>query len=75
LLAIRKRQPDERSKAAFFLGRLEEARGNLDLALSWYVQATDGRGEPQFAKEANAGRARIAKRLRSVDSSPSHDPP
>jgi ferric-dicitrate binding protein FerR (iron transport regulator) len=74
LLAIRKRAPDERGKAAFFLGRLEEARGNLDLASTWYGEAVQGKGDAQFAREANAANARIAKRHR-VASPPSHDPP
>ncbi len=72
LLAIRKRVPEDRCKAAFFLGRLEEARGNLELALSWYAQAMEGRVDPQFAEEAKAGKARITKRIRSVDPQSSH---
>jgi ferric-dicitrate binding protein FerR (iron transport regulator) len=75
LMAVRQRAPDDRSKAAFFLGRLEEARGNLELAQSWYSQAMAGNADPQFAAEANAGKARITKRIRSVDSRPSHVAP
>jgi hypothetical protein len=75
LLAIRKRSPEDTSKAAFFLGRLEEARGNLDLALGWYAQAMEGNPEPHFAQEAKAGKARIAKRMRSFDVAPAHSAP
>jgi ferric-dicitrate binding protein FerR (iron transport regulator) len=75
LVAIRKRAPDDRSKAAFFLGRLAEASGNLELALGWYSQAMEGKADPQFAEEANAGTARVTKRIRSVDSRPSHVAP
>jgi tetratricopeptide (TPR) repeat protein len=75
LLAIRKRSPDDASKAAFFLGRMEEARGNLDLALGWYAQAMEGNPEPHFAQEAKAGKARIAKRMRSLDAAPAQFAP
>jgi ferric-dicitrate binding protein FerR (iron transport regulator) len=75
LLAIRRRSPDDTSKAAFFLGRLEEARGNLELALDWYAEAMAGNPEPHFAQEAKAGRARIVKRIRTLDSRPSHAAP
>lgn len=68
LLTIRKRSPGDTSKAAFFLGRLEEARGNLELALDFYAQAMGGNPEPHFAQEAKAGRARIEKRMRGLDS-------
>jgi tetratricopeptide (TPR) repeat protein len=75
LLAIRKRSPADTGKAAFFLGRLEEARGNLALALGWYAQAMEGNPEPHFAQEAKAGEARIAKRMRSHDADPAHSAP
>jgi transmembrane sensor len=75
LLAIRKRSPGDTSKAAFFLGRLEEARGNLDLALDWYAQAMEGDPEPHFAQEAKAGKARITKRMRSLPARPAHPAP
>ena len=75
LLAIRKRSPGDSSKAAFFLGRLEEARGNLDLALDWYAQAMEGDPEPHFAQEAKAGKARITKRMRSLPAHPAHPAP
>ena len=75
LLAIRKRSPEDTSKAAFFLGRMEEARGNLDLALGWYAQAMEGNPEPHFAQEAKTGKARIAKRMRSFDVAPAHSAP
>jgi len=68
LLSVRKRSPVERSRAAFFLGRLEEARGNLDLALGWYSQAMEG-------NVAKAGKARIVKRIHSVESRSSHVAP
>jgi hypothetical protein len=68
LLAIQKRSPEDSSKAAFFLGRLEEARGNLELALDYYRRAVQGDPEPHFAQEAKAGTVRIAKRMRSRDS-------
>ena len=70
LLAIRKRSPEDASKAAFFLGRLEEARGNLELALDSYAQAMEGDPEPHFAQEARVGKARIAKRMRGLDVHP-----
>jgi tetratricopeptide (TPR) repeat protein len=71
LLAIRERSPDDLSKAAFFLGRLEEARGNLKSALGWYSEAMEGAREHHFVQEAKAGRARIVKRMRTLDSQPS----
>jgi ferric-dicitrate binding protein FerR (iron transport regulator) len=61
LIAIRKRSPNDASKAAFFLGRLEEARGNSEAALGWYSHAMQG-GEPQFVAEAKAGKARLLRR-------------
>lgn len=67
LLTIRKRAPGDTNKAAFFLGRLEEARGNLELALDFYAQAMGGNPEPHFAQEAKAGKARIEKRMRGLD--------
>jgi tetratricopeptide (TPR) repeat protein len=75
LTTLRKRSPDDASKAAFFLGRLEEARGNLELALDWYAQAMEGSPEPHFAQEAKAGKARIAKRMRSLDTRSAHTAP
>jgi tetratricopeptide (TPR) repeat protein len=75
LTNLRKRSPDDASKAAFFLGRLEEARGNLELALDWYAQAMEGSPEPHFAQEAKAGKARIARRMRSLDAHPAHTDP
>jgi hypothetical protein len=75
LLTIRTRSPGDTSKAAFFLGRLEEARGNLELALDFYAQAMGGNPEPHFAQEARAGRARIAKRMRGPDTHPAHTAP
>jgi transmembrane sensor len=67
LLTLRKRSPGDTGKAAFFLGRLEEARGNLELALDFYGQAMEGHPESHFAQEAKAGRARVAKRVRASD--------
>ena len=75
LLTIRKRSPDDTSKAAFFLGRLEEARGNLESALGWYAQAMEGNPQPNFAQEAKTGKARIVKRMRSLDVHPAHAAP
>jgi transmembrane sensor len=74
LMAIRRRSPDDRGKAAFFLGRLEEARGNLELALSWYSQAMGDNTELQFAEEAKAGKSRVGSRIRSSDSRSSGAP-
>jgi hypothetical protein len=75
LLAIRKRSPEDSSKAAFFLGRLEEARGNLELALGFYTRAMEGDPEPHFAQEARAGTVRVAKRMRSLDARPARTAP
>jgi tetratricopeptide (TPR) repeat protein len=75
LTTIRNRSPDDTSKAAFFLGRLEEARGNLELALGWYGQAMEGTPQPNFAQEAKAGKARIVKRMRGLDVHPAHAAP
>jgi tetratricopeptide (TPR) repeat protein len=75
LLAIGKRSPEDSSKAAFFLGRLEEARENLELALDYYRRAVEGDPEPHFAQEARAGAVRIGKRMRSRDSHPDRNAP
>jgi hypothetical protein len=69
LLAIRRRAPDQAGKAAFFLGRLDEARGNADAALAWYTRALEN-AQGTFVQEAKAGRARMAKRLSVPSSSP-----
>jgi hypothetical protein len=69
LLAIRRRAPDQAGKAAFFLGRLDEARGNADAALAWYTRALEN-AQGTFVQEAKAGRARMAKRLSAPSSSP-----
>lgn len=74
LMAIRKRSPDDAGKAAFFLGRLEEARGNLETALGWYAQAMQGKTEPQYFEEAKAGRERIGKRTADAPTRPSRTP-
>ncbi len=71
LMAIRKRSPDDAGKAAFFLGRLEEARGNLETALGWYAQAMQGKTEPQYFEEAKAGRERVGKRTLAAPARPS----
>jgi ferric-dicitrate binding protein FerR (iron transport regulator) len=74
LMAIRKRSPEDAGKAAFFLGRLEEARGNLETALGWYAQAMQGKTEPQYFEEAKAGRERIGKRTADAPTRPSRTP-
>jgi hypothetical protein len=75
LMILRRRSPDDASKAAFFLGRLEEARGNSKLALSWYTQAMKGNLESHFLVEAKAGSARIVKRTGAATAQPSHFEP
>jgi ferric-dicitrate binding protein FerR (iron transport regulator) len=75
LLTIRRRSPSDTSKAAFFLGRLEEARANLELALDFYAQAMAGNPEPHFAQEAKAGRARIERRMRGLATNPAPSAP
>jgi ferric-dicitrate binding protein FerR (iron transport regulator) len=74
LMAIRKRSPDDSGKAAFFLGRLEEARGNFETALGWYTQAMQGKTERQYFEEAKAGRERIGKRTADAPTRPSRTP-
>jgi hypothetical protein len=74
LMAIRKRSPDDASKAAFFLGRLEEARGDSEAALVWYSRAMQGKTDLQFVEEAKAGKARVGKRLGAAPSQPSGSP-
>lgn len=74
LMAIRKRSPDDSGKAAFFLGRLEEARGNFETALGWYTQAMQGKTEPQYFEEAKAGKGRIGKRTTAAPTRPSRTP-
>ena len=63
LLAIRRRSPADGGKAAFFLGRVEEARGNYELALRWYSEAADARQGAGFVSEARAAKTRVAKRV------------
>lgn len=70
LMAIRKRAPDDAGKAAFFLGRLEEARGNLETALGWYTQAMQGKTEPHYFEEAKAGKERLGKRAAALPTQP-----
>jgi ferric-dicitrate binding protein FerR (iron transport regulator) len=65
LLAIRRRSPSDAGKAAFFLGRLEEARGRYREALAWYSEVTPGRADRDFVAEATAARARVADRIRT----------
>jgi hypothetical protein len=65
LLAIRRRSPPDAGKAAFFLGRLEEARGRYREALGWYSEVTPGRADRDFVEEATAARARVADRIRT----------
>jgi hypothetical protein len=74
LMAIRKRSPDDASKAAFFLGRLEEARGDQESALGWYAQAMQGKTDVQFLEEAKAGKARVGERLGAAPAQPSRSP-
>lgn len=74
LTAIRKRSPNDASKAAFFLGRLEEARGNSESALRWYSKAMQGKTELQFVEEAKAGKARLGKRLEAAPVQPARSP-
>jgi ferric-dicitrate binding protein FerR (iron transport regulator) len=71
LLAIRQRSPDDAGKAAFFLGRLAEARGNLELALGWYAQATESSRESHFVQEAKTATTRVLRRLRTLPARPS----
>jgi len=63
LLAIRRRSPADAGKAAFFLGRVEEARGNYELASRWYSEAAEARQGAGFVSEARAAKARVAKRV------------
>jgi ferric-dicitrate binding protein FerR (iron transport regulator) len=63
LLAIRRRSPPDAGKAAFFLGRVEEARGNYELALRWYSEAAEARQGAGFVSEARAAKTRVAKRV------------
>lgn len=63
LSVIRRRSPSDAGKAAFFLGRVEEARGNYELALRWYSEAAEARQGPAFVSEARAAKARVSKRI------------
>jgi transmembrane sensor len=63
LSMIRRRSPSDAGKAAFFLGRVEEARGNYELALHWYSEAAEARQGPAFVSEARAAKARVSKRM------------
>lgn len=63
LAMIRRRSPSDAGKAAFFLGRVEEARGNYELALRWYSEASGARQGPAFVSEARVAKARVSKRL------------
>jgi hypothetical protein len=71
LLSVRKRAPEQAGKAAFFLGRLDEARGNFASALAWYTHAMESNRGTSFQQEAKAGRARMAKMLQTQDTQPS----
>jgi hypothetical protein len=72
LMAIRRRSPSEAGKAAFFLGRLEEARGRDRKALGWYSEVTPGRADRHFVEEATVARARVHDRIRSNPEPDSH---
>jgi tetratricopeptide (TPR) repeat protein len=63
LLAIRRRSPADAGKAAFLLGRVEEARGNYELALRWYSEAANARQAAAFVEEARAAEQRVSKRI------------
>lgn len=71
LLAVRRRAPEQAGKAAFFLGRLDEARGNFASALAWYTRAMESNRGTPFQQEAKAGRVRMAKVLQTQDTQPS----
>lgn len=71
LLVVRKRAPEQAGKAAFFLGRLDEARGNFASALTWYTRALESNPGTAFQQEATEGRARMAKLLQIQDTQPS----
>ena len=62
------RSRDDAGKAAFFLGRLEEARGNLQRALDWYAKATQDGRDSRYIREAQDGSARIKKAIASPSS-------
>lgn len=59
LQAVSKRSPEDAIKAAFFLGRLEEARGNLRQASAFYGKVIEGSRDSNYVREANDGMARI----------------
>jgi hypothetical protein len=63
LLAIRRRSPPDAAKAAFFLGRVEEALGHYELASRWYAEAVDGRLDSVFLPEARAAKLRVGQHL------------
>jgi hypothetical protein len=62
LLSLRQRFPGPAgSEAAFLLGRLQEKRGALGVALGWYDSYLREAGSGPFAAEALAGKLRAVK--------------
>jgi TPR repeat protein len=68
LVALSGRSRDDASKAAFFLGRLEESRGNFQQALDWYGRAAQGGQNSLYSREAQDGSVRVEKVLQSPPS-------
>lgn len=62
-LRILQRQPDRANTAAYYLGRLEEQRGQNAAANAWYAQIKDG----EFASEALLRQANIDMAQGRVD--------
>ncbi len=63
LETIRVRSPEQAGRAAFFLGRVEEARGDFQSAAHWYSEAASRSRQPDFAEEAKLAGARVSKRM------------
>lgn len=62
LLAVRQRFPGAQgSEAAFLLGRLEEKRGGMSAAQTWYDTYLREARSGSFAAEALAGKLRVVK--------------
>jgi tetratricopeptide (TPR) repeat protein len=68
LVALSRRSHDDAGKAAFFLGRLDEARGHFQQALDWYGKAAQGCRDSRYIREALDGSARIKKAIGSPSS-------
>ena len=61
------------AKAAFFLGRVEEALGHYEIASRWYAEAIDGRLDSVFLPEARAAKLRVGQHLPAQQGDAGHD--